>query len=91
MKSTALQKPLLEWHQITLNDFMNVEIEFRPAKILYNSFFYAFWVIGKIFYAFQELFLHDPSVHHETKHFGVKIEKELISLFDRAYSLEEKD
>lgn len=91
MKSTTLQKPILEWQNISLNDFMNVEIEFKPAKIMYNSFFYVFWIAGKIALAFRDIFISDPTVHNkETAGIGVKIEKELISLFDRAYSLEEK-
>lgn len=90
MKGTTLQKPILEWQNISLNDFLNVEIEFRPAKFLYNSFFYIFWVAGKVFQSFHDVFISDPSIDKkDTQSMGVKIEKELIGLFDKAYSLED--
>ncbi len=91
MKDTTLQKPIIEWQEISLHDFLNVEIEFKPAKIIYNAFFYIFWLAGKIIVAFKDVFISDPTIEkNETITVGAKIERELISLFDKAYSLDDK-
>ena len=92
MKHTTLTTPpLLEWPRLSIKDFMDVDIEFGPARIFYNSFFYIFWVAGTLFSAYRDVFISDPTIQNSTtSSIGMKLEKELISLFDKAYSLDEK-
>ncbi len=90
MKQTTLTpSPIFEWPSISLHDFTNVEIEFRPAKIFYNAFFSLFVIPGKIIDSFKSVFLSDQTIDPHHVEIGEKIEKELITLFDKAYSLEE--
>lgn len=90
MKQTTLSpNPIFEWPTISLHDFTDVEIEFRPAKMFYIAFFSFFEIPVIIFGAFKNVFLSDHTVDSHHAEIGEKIEKELIALFDKAYSLEE--
>jgi len=88
-QTTFTPNPIFEWPTISLHDFTDVEIEFRPAKIFYTTFFSLFEIPGKIIDSFKNVFLSDHTVDPHHTEIGEKIEKELITLFDKAYSLEE--
>lgn len=83
--------PLFEWPHISIDDFKNVEIDYKPVKIFYNTFFEIAFFPAKIFSAFHDVFLSDLSREPGSiEEMGGKIEKELLIIFDRAYSLEQE-
>lgn len=89
-QASLANSPLFEWPKISLSDYKDVDIDFKPAKIFYNVFFDTLFLPVKIGSAFKDVFVSDLSLENSSiEKMGIKIEKELVTIFDKAYSLDE--